>query len=167
MRMCIKLMGVQLIGMANKTSYLGRLWALPNDSRHNEAGFRCFRWFRLIRCAYESLDLEIWRLLCWRQTFRPLNFDCSKIYLLQCFAGQLSRKAREWHLSLSLYKLRAFVTCSTTELSTWEPLPIYLFHWTSDLQSTVTTRYIPNDLVTLVPTACRCFIPCACAPAQH
>ena len=32
-----------------------------------------------------------------------------------CFAGQLSR---EWHLSLSLYKLKAFVTCSITELST-------------------------------------------------
>jgi hypothetical protein len=32
------------------------------------------------------------------------------------FAGQLSR---EWHLSLSLYKLTvAFVTCSITELST-------------------------------------------------
>ena len=51
-----------------------------------------------------------------------------------CFAGQLSRKVREWHLSLSLYKLKAFVTCSTTELSTLEPLPF--FHWTTDLQST-------------------------------
>ena len=37
---------------------------------------------------------------------------------LLCFAGQLSRKVREWHLSLSLYKLKAFVTCSITELST-------------------------------------------------
>jgi hypothetical protein len=32
-------MGVRLIGVANKTPYLGRLWALPNDSKHNEAGF--------------------------------------------------------------------------------------------------------------------------------
>ena len=27
-------------------------------------------------------------------------------------------KVREWHLSLSLYKLKASVTCSITELST-------------------------------------------------
>ena len=40
----------------------------------------------------------------------------------------------EWHLSLSLYKQKAFVTCSITEL---EPLPIYPFHWTADLQSIV------------------------------
>jgi hypothetical protein len=32
-------MGVQLIGVANKTPYLGRSLALPNDSKHNEAGF--------------------------------------------------------------------------------------------------------------------------------
>jgi hypothetical protein len=37
--MCTKYIGVRLIGVANKTSYLGRLWALPNDSRNNEAGF--------------------------------------------------------------------------------------------------------------------------------
>ena len=37
--------------------------------------------------------------------------------VILCFAGQLSRKVREWHLSLSLYKLKAFVTCSITELS--------------------------------------------------
>ena len=37
-------------------------------------------------------------------------------------------------LSLSLDKLKAFH--SITELSTWEPLPIYPFHWTTDLQST-------------------------------
>ena len=35
-----------------------------------------------------------------------------------CFADQLSRKVREWHLSLSLYKLKVFVTCSITELRT-------------------------------------------------
>jgi hypothetical protein len=38
--------------------------------------------------------------------------------IVQCFAGQLSRKVRERHLSLSLYKLTAFVTCSITELNT-------------------------------------------------
>ena len=36
-----------------------------------------------------------------------------------CFASQLSRK--EWHLSLSLYKLTATMTCSITELSSSEP----------------------------------------------
>ena len=36
-------------------------------------------------------------------------------------------------LSLSLYKLADFVTCSITELSTSEPLPIYPFQWTIDL----------------------------------
>jgi hypothetical protein len=67
-----KHMGVRLIGVANKLPYLGRSWALPNDSKHDEAGFRRF-W--LIRCAYESLrclDLEIWRFLCWRQTDKPI-----------------------------------------------------------------------------------------------
>ena len=37
--------------------------------------------------------------------------------IILCFAGQLSRKVREWHLSLSLYKLTAFVTGSISELS--------------------------------------------------
>jgi hypothetical protein len=37
--MCIKHMGVRLIGVANNTPYLGRSWALPNDLKHNEAGF--------------------------------------------------------------------------------------------------------------------------------
>jgi hypothetical protein len=49
MRMYTNHMGVQLIGVANKTAYLGRSWALLNDLR------QVFRWFRLIRCAYESL----------------------------------------------------------------------------------------------------------------
>jgi hypothetical protein len=30
------------IGVANKTLYLGHLWALPNDLKHNEAGFSKF-----------------------------------------------------------------------------------------------------------------------------
>ena len=32
-------MGVRLIGVANKTHFLRRSWALPNDSKHNEASF--------------------------------------------------------------------------------------------------------------------------------
>jgi hypothetical protein len=34
-----KYMGVQLIGVANKTQFLQCSWALPNDSKHNEASF--------------------------------------------------------------------------------------------------------------------------------
>jgi hypothetical protein len=34
-----KHMGVRLIGVANKTPYLWRLWALPNDLKHSGAGF--------------------------------------------------------------------------------------------------------------------------------
>ena len=43
----------------------------------------------------------------------------------------------KWHPSMSLYKLTAYVSCSTTKLSTREPLPIYPFHWTTNLQSAV------------------------------
>jgi phage terminase large subunit-like protein len=32
-------MGVRLIGVVNKTTFLRRLWALPNDLKHNEARF--------------------------------------------------------------------------------------------------------------------------------
>ena len=35
-------------------------------------------------------------------------------------------------------KLIAFVSCTLTQLSSGEPLPIYSFQWTTDLQSTVT-----------------------------
>ena len=41
------------------------------------------------------------------------------------------------HQAMSLYKLKAFVTCTITELSTSEPLPIYPLLWTTHLQSTV------------------------------
>ena len=59
-------------------------------------------------------------------------------------------KVREWHLSLSLYKLTAFVTFSITELSTLEPLPIYPFHWTTDLQSTACTQSYQTFFLTEV-----------------
>jgi hypothetical protein len=49
MHMRTKHMGVRLIGMANKTSYLGCPWALPNDLKHNEAGSSTIStgWLRL------------------------------------------------------------------------------------------------------------------------
>ena len=52
--------------------------------------------------------------------------NVANMHELLCFAGQLSRKSyiREWHLSLSQYKMTAFVTCSITELSTSKPLPL-------------------------------------------
>jgi hypothetical protein len=74
--MCTKHIGVRLIGVANKTSYLGRLWALPNDSRHKEAGFStistdslCLRVARMPR----SPDLAIF-VLTDRQT--DTQTDC-------------------------------------------------------------------------------------------
>ena len=57
--------------------------------------------------------------------------DLYPILLVPCFADPLSRKVGE---SLSLYKL---MTRRIIELSTSEPLPIYPFHWTTGLQSTV------------------------------
>ena len=70
-------------------------------------------------------------------TLSPATCTCSYCALQVSCLG----KVREWHPSLSLYKLEAFVTCSinVTELSTWEPPPIYLldpFHWTTDLPNT-------------------------------
>ena len=45
--MCIKHIGVG-VGVANKTLFGIYLYALPNNLKHNEAGFRQFR---PIRCA--------------------------------------------------------------------------------------------------------------------
>ena len=33
------MVGLVLIGVANKMKYLRRSWTLPNDSKHNEASF--------------------------------------------------------------------------------------------------------------------------------
>ena len=45
---------------------------------------------------------------------------------VSCLAGVVKEQ-----LSMSLYKLITFVLCTITELSTWEPLPIYSFQWTT------------------------------------
>jgi hypothetical protein len=54
--------GATLIGVANKTSHLGCLWALPNYLKHNEAGFStdwlCLRVAQISR----SRDLAIFVL---------------------------------------------------------------------------------------------------------
>jgi hypothetical protein len=59
------------LGMAKeKKMYWGRLWALPNDSKHNEECFSTISADSLC-LLYESLrclDLEICQFLCWRQT---------------------------------------------------------------------------------------------------
>ena len=61
------------------------------------------------------------------------------------------------HQAMSLYKLKAFVTCTKTELSTWEPLPIYPFLlWTTHLQSTVQCS----------PPQYACLQLCVCASSQ-
>ena len=58
---------------------------------------------------------------------------------------------------MSLNKLTAFVSRSIAKLSTSEPLPIYLFHWTTDLQSTVVVvadsgHIGSNSLLNLTPS---------------
>jgi hypothetical protein len=68
-------MGVRLIGVANKTSYLGRSWALPNNSRHNEAGISTISTDSLrLRVAQmpRSPDLAIFVLTTDRQTPKPI-----------------------------------------------------------------------------------------------
>ena len=80
------------------------------------------------------------------------HYNSLHIYTVLCrsvvYIGKLGNGM---HLSLLLYKLKAFVTCSVTELSTREPLPIYLFHWTTDfLQSTVATSYINVNIHNIV-----------------
>jgi hypothetical protein len=71
-----KHMGVRLIGVANKISYLGRPWALPNDSKHNEAGFSMIStdWLRLrVAQTPRSRDLAIFVLTTDdRQTHKPI-----------------------------------------------------------------------------------------------
>jgi hypothetical protein len=60
-----KHMGVRLIGVANKTSYLGRPWALPNDSKRNEADFSTIStdWLRLrVAQTRRSRDVAIFVL---------------------------------------------------------------------------------------------------------
>jgi hypothetical protein len=74
--MCTKHMEVQLIDVDNKTSYLGSSWALPNDLRHNEAGFSMISTDSLcIRVAQmpRSRDLVIFVLTTDdRQTHKPI-----------------------------------------------------------------------------------------------
>ena len=42
------------IGVINKTQYLQRSWALPNDSKHNEGSFSTFQ---QICCAYHRVGI--------------------------------------------------------------------------------------------------------------
>ena len=61
--------GVQLTGMANKNKVLQRSWALPNNLKHNGAGFLTinFRWIHYasesLRCLHGSQDLAIFVLI--------------------------------------------------------------------------------------------------------
>ena len=55
-----------MIGMANKMQYLRRSWALPNDSKHNEASFLMISTVMLyLRVAQKprSPDLVIFLLM--------------------------------------------------------------------------------------------------------
>ena len=63
------------IGVANKTQYLQRLWALPNDSKHTEASFLTILMDTLyLRVAQmpRSPDLAIFVLTKDKQTTLPL-----------------------------------------------------------------------------------------------
>jgi hypothetical protein len=58
-------MGVRLIDVANKIPFLGHSWALPNNSKHNEAGFAMISTDSLfLQVAQMPIDLEMWRFLC-------------------------------------------------------------------------------------------------------
>ena len=59
------------------------------------------------------------------------------------------------HMAMSLYKLKAFVTCTLIELGTRPPpVLLYPFPWTTDQQSTVQTK---SGEITHTATTC---IPC-------
>jgi hypothetical protein len=100
--MCTKHMGVRLIGMANKKKMcLGRLWALPNDSKHNEAGFStistdslCLRVAKVPR----SRDLAIFVL-----TTDDRQTNCFTPCCTSAHVGQLSSKF-SFHICSSLIK---------------------------------------------------------------
>ena len=48
----------------------------------------------------------------------------------------LSRRKGNKQLEMSQYKLFASDVDNLTQLNIWDPLPIYSFQWTIDLQST-------------------------------
>ena len=50
------------IGMAYKTQHLLCSWALPNDSKNNEASFLT-NLLNFTSCS-DGLDVQIWRFLC-------------------------------------------------------------------------------------------------------
>jgi hypothetical protein len=60
--------GVRLIGVANKTPYLVRSWALPNDSKYNEADFSTDSLYLRVTQMPKSQDLAIFVLTTDRQT---------------------------------------------------------------------------------------------------
>ena len=71
-----------------------------------------------------------WQKVTWMVRNLQLSWEAasyqffSRLTML-CFADPWCR-SRDRHLAMSLYKLKAFVTCTLTELFTWEPLPIIL-----------------------------------------
>jgi hypothetical protein len=89
-------MGVRLIGVANKIPYLGLSRALPNDSKHNEAGFStilidllCLRVAQVPR----SRDLAIFVLTTNRQqTDRQTDKPIALPLLRMCARGVTNTK---------------------------------------------------------------------------
>ena len=107
-----------------------------------------------MECSVAPLNLHIVHvcghihMICTKywQIITRVQIKCSHLKVYCALQVSSLEKVWEWHLSLSLYKLKACVTCSKIELSTWEPLPIYPFHWTTGLQSTVVALYIHHFL---------------------
>ena len=93
--------------------------------------------FKFWEVIYSSFFLSSYELLVEYNIARACPFTpCVVTYYCALQVSCLGWVGK-WHLSMSLYKLTAFVSCSITKLSSWEPLPIYPFHWTTDLQSAV------------------------------
>ncbi len=94
-------MGVQLIGVDNKTQFLRHLWALPNDSKHDEASFMTISTDLLhLRVAQmpRSRDLAIFVLMIDKQTdwFTPCCACAREVVttLLVLVTVQPSRRAK-------------------------------------------------------------------------
>ena len=87
------------------------------------------------RCADSSTALVV----CTCYVMLSKSMLMSLCYYHPDSVTRSSRKCWEMapvYVTYNVHKLTAFVSCSITKLSTWEPLPIYPFHWilVTDLQ---------------------------------
>jgi hypothetical protein len=126
--MCTKHMGVQLIGVANKTLYLGRSWALPNNSKHNEADFLMISIDLLcLRIAHmpRSPDLAIFLLTTdnSRQTHKPTALPL----LCMCACGVIISLVSE-HACIAVGIARWLPILSDPRWTIWRSMDKSM-HW--------------------------------------